>query len=143
VTASARSATADSPLPRSLHGNRVAAKLTTVIIFIWSGLGYLVAAITFAACLLMNLALDATLGKGYYSAHAWAVGAALILGGLASAFAGFVLKSRDDREVIDVQTGERLIVNQSHHSLFFVPMHWAGMAIAFIGFGIAVYDVVM
>jgi hypothetical protein len=107
---------------------------------IWSGLGFLVAVITFGVCLLMNVVLDAQLGEGYYSSHPWAVGAALIIGGLISAVAGFVLKARNQREVIDVQTGELMVLNQSHHTFFFVPMHWAGIVIAVIGCGVAIYD---
>ncbi len=109
---------------------------------IWSGLGFLVAVITFGACLLMNFALDAQFGEGYYSSHKWAVGTALLIGGLVSAVVGMLLKSRNDREVIDVETGQRMTLNQLNHAFFFVPMHWAGMVIAAIGIGISIYDLV-
>jgi hypothetical protein len=107
---------------------------------IWSGFGFLVAVITFGACLLMNWLLDAQFGEGYYSSHGWAVGSALIMGGLISSVVGILLKARHDREVVDVQTGERMVINLSQHSFFFVPMHWAGVAIAAIGVAAAVYD---
>lgn len=109
---------------------------------IWSGLGFLVVVFVFGSCLLWNFALDAQFGEGYYSSHPWAIGAALMVGGVISAIFGFFLKSRNDRDVVDVQTGEPLVINQSQHSLFFVPMHWAGVLIATIGFGIAVFDLV-
>jgi hypothetical protein len=59
-----------------------------------------------------------------------------------SAIVGFAFKARSDREVVDPQTGERLVINQSHHSFFFIPMHWAGIAIAVIGLVIALKDAV-
>lgn len=104
---------------------------------IWSGFGFLVAVITFAFALLFNFLLDSQFGEGYYSSHPWAVGTALIFGGIVSSGVGFVLKGRSDRYVRDEETGERLIVNNSSHSFFFVPMHWAGIVIAIIGATVA------
>lgn len=107
---------------------------------IWSGLGFLVAVITFGCCLLANYLLDAQFGKGYYSSHLWAVGGALLIGGIISSGVGFLLKQRTDRFVVDEETGERLIINRSHHTFFFVPMHWAGMVVAGIGLVVAIAD---
>jgi hypothetical protein len=103
-----------------------------------SGLGFLVAVITFGSCLLFNLVLDSRFGEGYYSSHPWAIGTALIVGGLVSSGVGFVLKGRSDRYVVDEDTGERVVINNSDHSFFFIPMHWAGVVIALIGIGVAV-----
>ena len=108
---------------------------------IWSGLGFLVAVITFGCCLAVEFLLDARFGEGFYSSHAWAAGLALLIGGVVSAGVGLALKSRTDREVVDVQTGERLIMNRSEHSFFFIPMHWAGIVVFAIGIGVVVYDV--
>jgi len=108
---------------------------------IWSGLGFLVAVITFGACLIANFVLDAQFGEGFYASHPWAIGAALFVGGIVSSGVGFMLKGRSDRFVVDEQTGERLVINSSNHSLFFVPMHWAGLIIAVIGVGVAVSGV--
>ncbi|QDU86908.1 hypothetical protein Pla175_02620 [Pirellulimonas nuda] len=105
---------------------------------IWSGYGFLVPVLTFCSCLLLAVALDAMFGEGYYSSHPWAVGTALVVGGMASALVGFSLKGRSDRTVIDEQTGERFVVNRSSHSFFFIPMHWAGVLIALIGAGVSV-----
>lgn len=33
-------------------------------------------------------------------------------------------------------------MNESHHSFFFVPMHWAGLLIAVGGVITAIYDLV-
>jgi len=107
---------------------------------IWSGLGFLVAVITFGSCLLANFLLDAQFGEGYYSSHLWAVGTALFVGGAISSALGFVLKGRSDRFVVDEETGERLVINNSSHSFFFIPMHWAGIVIAIMGIGVAFSD---
>lgn len=93
---------------------------------IWSGLGFLVAVITFLACLAANFLLDAQFGEGFYSSHPWAIGLALVVGGVLFSIVGFVLKSREDG---------------SHHSFFFIPMHWAGIVVAAIGISMAVFDV--
>lgn len=108
---------------------------------IWSGLGFLVLVITVAVSCLMNFVLDSQFGEGYYSSHQWAAGVTVLIGGLISSMVGFVLKSRSDREVIDVKTGERLVINLSSHTFFFIPMHWAGIVAAIIGGVVAVYDV--
>jgi len=109
---------------------------------IWTGHGYLAAVLTFAACLLAQLGLDAQLGEGFYSSHSWAIGLALVVGGLLSSLVGFFLKARADRQVVDVQTGERLVINRSRHTFFFVPLHWAGVVIAVIGVAVALSGVV-
>ena len=107
---------------------------------IWSGLGFVVAGITFGSCLMFNFLLDAQFGEGYYSSHQWAIGAALVVGGIVSSGIGFTLKGRSDRYVVDEETGERMVINHSNHSFFFIPMHWAGVVIVVIGIGVAVSD---
>jgi hypothetical protein len=107
---------------------------------IWSGLGFLVAVFTFAACLLMQLALDKRFGEGYYSTHPWAIGVALVIGGLISAVVGLLLKLANDQDALDTPSADPAAYRPSRHSIFFVPMHWAGMLIALIGGGIAIYD---
>ena len=94
------------------------------------GLGFLVAVITFGACLLFNFALDSQFGEGDYSSHPWAIGTALVVGGIISTCIGFALKGRSDRFVVDEETGERMVINNSSHSFFFIPMHWAGLVVA-------------
>ena len=107
---------------------------------VWTGLGFLVAVVTFGFCLIANFVLDAQFGEGYYSSHLWAVGAALFIGGTISSGIGFVLKGRSDRFVVDEVTGERMVINNSSHSFFFIPMHWAGIVVALIGIGVAISD---
>jgi hypothetical protein len=107
---------------------------------IWSGLGFLVPLLTFGACVLLNLVLDAQYGQGFYSAHEWTAGSGLILGGLISLGAGLALRPRAKPELASTlapQTAPR-----SRHTFFFVPMHWAGLIIAIIGVGVVVHDIV-
>lgn len=92
---------------------------------VWSGHGYVVAVVTFASCFLLSYLLDAQYGEGYYSSHSWAIGGALILGGLLSSAIGFALKA---------WLGEA----RSAGSFFFVPIHWAGLVVAAIGLGVGV-----
>ena len=123
---------------RRLHG--ISNNATETQMVIWSGLGFLVAVITFGSCLMFNFLLDAQFGEGYYSSHQWAIGAALIIGGIISSGIGFTLKGRSDRYVVDEATGERMVINNSNHSFYFIPMHWAGVVIVVIGIGVAVSD---
>lgn len=96
---------------------------------IWSGWGFLVAVITFGFCLLVNFAVDAQFGEGYYSEHNWAIGSALIAGGIASAMVGFaLLKDEPADEGVEHVSG-----NAWDNTLFFIPMHWAGILIAIAG----------
>jgi hypothetical protein len=91
--------------------------------------------------MLMNFVLDAKFGNGYYSAHEWAIGTALVIGGLISLVVGLALKPR-----AVTQLGGGVLapnpVSRSPHTFFCVPMHWAGLIIAVIGVGLIVYDLV-
>lgn len=105
---------------------------------IWSGWGFLVAVITFGFCLLVNLAVDTQFGEGYYSEHNWAIGAALIAGGIASAMAGFALLPEEHAAP---EYGAEPSANpRSSDTFFFVPMHWAGILIAIGGICLVASD---
>jgi hypothetical protein len=93
---------------------------------IWSGLGFLVAVVVFALSLIANLIINVTLGDGYYTQHRWPLALSLLGSALVCWFLGDHLRKRSGRVVIDKQTGKEFVVNQSQHTLFFVPMHWWG-----------------
>ena len=96
------------------------------MIIIWHGQGYLVAVIVFGCSLVVNLIINATRGKEYYDHHKWPFALSLILSAVICWFLGTYLRKRSDRVVIDKQTGKEIAINQSRHTLFFVPMHyWA------------------
>ena len=92
---------------------------------IWSGFGFLVAVFALASTLLCNLVVDAGFGAGYYIAHHWTFGIAMLLAGVLCALTGRPLRDRGTRVLTDAQTGERVVLRRSH-TLFFIPMHlWA------------------
>ena len=105
-----------------------------------SGLGFLVAAMTFGSCLLANFGW---MLNSVMSTTRLIPGdrfSALVVGGIISSCVGFILRGRSDRFVVGEETGERLVINNSSHSFFFIPMHWAGIVIAVIGIGAAISE---
>ncbi len=103
-----------------------------MIHIIWSGKGYLVCVIVFGCSLIANLICNATIGPGYYDHHKWPFAVSLVVSAAACWSLGDYLRKRNDRVVIDKQTGEEFVINQSRHTLFFIPMHWWG-AILLVG----------
>ena len=98
---------------------------------IWQGLGFLVFVIVFTCSLIANLISNATVGKGYYDGHKWPFALSLIVSAAICWSLGDYLRRRSDRTVIDKKTGREFVINQSRHTMFFIPMHWWG-AILFI-----------
>ena len=98
---------------------------------IWSGFGFLIAVFVFGAALLCNWTFDAVLGTGYYSAHQWTVGVALLIAAAPSWVAGNLLRKRTARTVIDKASGQEMLLDEANHRLFFIPMHyWGGILVA-------------
>lgn len=58
--------------------------------------------------------------------------AALLIAALICWFLGNALRKRSDRAAIDKVTGQEFTVNQSRHTLFFLPMHLWGPLLACI-----------
>jgi hypothetical protein len=100
---------------------------------IWSGWGFLVALFVIGAALLSNLAFDAVLGSGYYSAHKWTVGVAMFIAAVLSWVVGSELRKRTARAVIDKTTGQEIVLDRATHRLFFIPMRYWGMILGIIG----------
>ncbi len=106
---------------------------------IWQGLGFLVAVIVFACSLAANFIFNAAVGEGYYDRHMWPFAVSLIFSSAICWFLGSYLRTKLDRVVVDKETGKELVLNQSRHTLFFIPMHyWSPilLLIALILFGI-------
>ncbi len=96
---------------------------------VWSGLGILVPAITFAIWVVMNLMVDGIYGDGADAERIVASAIALLLSAPAIWFSGKALEG-PGRLVIDKETGEEMIL-RARHTLFFIPMkYWAFPAIA-------------
>jgi hypothetical protein len=102
------------------------------MVIIWRGLGWLVAVIVFGFSLAANLAFNAFYGEGYYDHHKWPFALSLFVSAAACWFLGSYLKTHSDRIAIDKQTGKEIVVNQSRHALFFIPMHLWGPVLALI-----------
>lgn len=106
---------------------------------IWQGRGFLVAVIVFGFSLLLNLTFNATYGEGYYDHHKWPFALSLVGSAILCRVLGNNFRKKSDRVVIDKLTGKEFVINQSRHTLFFIPMqHWGPilLACAAILFGI-------
>jgi hypothetical protein len=104
---------------------------------VWRGWGILVVALSFAALLLTQLAGDAILGDGYYSAHGWPKFVALAMAALFVWLFSRLLDARPGRVVIDKDTGEQLTLRGGDH-LFFVPVRFWPPILLIAGLGFAV-----
>lgn len=107
---------------------------------IWSGLGFLVAVIVFGCSLALNVAFNAWWGEGYYGAHKWPFAISLFLSALLCWLLGSALRKRTSQTVIDKATGKERVLDRSHHSLFFIPMHMWAPVLAVIGVIVLVMD---
>lgn len=96
------------------------------MLIIWRGYGWLVAVIVFGCSLVANLLFNATYGEGYYDNHRWPVALAMLGAGAICWSLGNRLRKRSDRVVIDKATGQEMVMNQSRHALFFIPMQPLG-----------------
>ena len=112
------------------------------MVIIWRGLGWLVAVIIFGFSLVANLVFNATYGEGYYDHHKWPFALSLFVSVIVCWFLGSYLKKRSDRIAIDKQTGQEIVINQSRHALFFLPMHLWGPVLALIAVVVLVLEFV-
>ncbi|HTY88152.1 MAG TPA: hypothetical protein VMB80_11855 [Candidatus Acidoferrum sp.] len=95
-----------------------------MIHIIWTGKGYLVFVIVFGCSLIANLIVNAKAGPDYYDQHKWPFAVSLLVSAAICWPLGDYLRKRSDQVVIDKQTGKEFVINQSRHTLFFIPMHW-------------------
>ncbi len=110
--------------------------------FFWSGLGFLVALFVFGAALLCNWAFDAALGAGYYSAHTWTIGVAMLIAGALSWIVGSLLRKRTSQIVIDKATGQEMVLDRATHRFFFIPMHYWGGILGVLGLALCVMQLI-
>ncbi len=106
---------------------------------IWSGFGFVVAVFVLAASLFCNAIVDASLGAGYYSAHHWTIGISMLLAGALCALYGLKLRKGGSRELVDAQTGERVVLRRSH-TMFFIPVHLWAFVLGAIGIALLVAE---
>lgn len=99
---------------------------------VWRGYGWLVAVIVFGCSLVANLLFNTLYGDDYYDRHRWPLAVAILSAGVICWSLGNCLRRRSDRVVIDKATGREIVMNQSCHALFFIPMHLWGPVLALI-----------
>jgi len=96
-----------------------------MIHIIWHGKGFLVAVFVFGFSLIANLIANSVTGSGvYWDTHKWPFALSLLVSAAICWPLGDYLRKRSNRIVIDKQTGKEFVLNQSQHTLFFIPMHW-------------------
>ena len=104
-----------------------------MIHIVWSGKGYLVAVLTFGSSLLGNLITNAATGdRSYWDGHRWPFATCLCVASVACWLVGLHLHGKGARLLIDPQTGEEVILRNSH-TLFFIPVVWWGPILAVWG----------
>lgn len=92
----------------------------------WTGRGYLVFLIVLVCSLIANYIFDAVFGPGYYAGNKSLIAVSLIVSGVICWPLGKYLRKRADRVLIDKQTGEEVVINQSRHTFMWIPMDWWG-----------------
>jgi hypothetical protein len=92
----------------------------------WSGYGFLVAAVTFGLSLITNFVTNTVTGSSaYWNNHKWPLAGSLFLSGMTCWVIGHHLRNRKARVLVDVETGEEVVLRESHTFLF-IPMIWWG-----------------
>jgi hypothetical protein len=98
---------------------------------VWKGWGWLAAIIPMAGYVLMTHWADATRGHGYSDAHGWAGGIGTILGAVAAWIVADKLEG-PGRTLVDQKTNETVVLKRQD-SLFFIPMKYFSILVAFSG----------
>ncbi len=103
-----------------------------MIHIVWSGKGYLVAAITFGFSLIANVITNSvTGGEAYWDAHRWPFAVSLFYSAAACWSVG---RAFQDRVFIDPETGEEVVSREKEsYSFFFIPIIWWGPLLAVLG----------
>jgi len=109
---------------------------------IWTGYGFLVAVFVFLSALMMEYVTESVFKDDqFYQQTTWPMALALGIAGLFCFFVGLALNVSGERRLIDPDTGEDVIIETGHHSLFFVKMHWWGRILLVIAVVTYVYRV--
>ncbi|BCM05077.1 hypothetical protein MAFF301560_44640 (plasmid) [Ralstonia solanacearum] len=107
---------------------------STIVILIWQGLGFLAVLIPLCVSLVGQLAADALLGKGYYTAHHSVFATLMVLSAAAIWHLGKVLNSRPGRVLVDPKTGQQVEL-KARHTLFWIPLQWTALLV--VAFGVS------
>ena len=93
---------------------------------IWSGLGFLVAVLTFGCLIATEFLVESAFHDDrYYQSHGWPKLIAFVVAALFVGVLGRLLKRRQGKALIDPETGKEVIVGRNH-TFFFIPVeYWA------------------
>jgi hypothetical protein len=95
--------------------------------FVWRGHGYLVLLFYAGALILTQLIIDSILGDGFYTAHPWPKYLAIGVGALLCWIVGRWLHSGASKRLMDVETGEEVILSAPRHDFFYIKMEYWGL----------------
>jgi hypothetical protein len=101
---------------------------------IWTRAGFLALLIPFLCALAMNVAVDGAFKDDhYYKDHGWPKLLACLLGGGVLWPLGRRLNQTDERQLLDMETGEVVrFQSGGGHTLFFIPVeYWSFIVAAF------------
>jgi hypothetical protein len=100
---------------------------------IWSGLGFLVAVITFLFLLSAEYVTESLFGdESYYQDHGWPKLAAFFLAGAVVWSLGAYLNRRQGKVMVEKETGKEVLI-KPNHSFFFVRMEYWGPILFALG----------
>lgn len=100
---------------------------------IWSGFGFLVAVIGFAALIFTELASEKITGNNqFYQQHGWVILIGMLVAAALTYGLHRLLLLQKGRAVIDKETGQEIIL-RANHSLFFIPVKWWSVVFAALG----------
>ena len=94
---------------------------------VWSGLGILAAVFAALGAAAGIALVDSTGGLGYGLSEEVGFALGLIIAAVVNWFVGVRLNRRPGRHMVDVDTGERIILRRRHR-LFWVPMQYWSVA---------------
>jgi hypothetical protein len=95
------------------------------MIVIWRGAGPLVLLFGIISAVVLNVVTSSAFHQdNYFASHSWSQAVALWTAGVASWFAGKYLNGQPGKEIIDSQTGQRIIQRPNHHLMFIKVEYW-------------------
>ena len=94
---------------------------------IWRGWGIIVFFVVFASSLVAQVLTNTLTGSGaYWKEHGWPFACALACSGAVIWLIDQRLSRGRDRTLVDVQTGERVVIRRAH-DFFFLRLRWWGV----------------
>ncbi len=106
---------------------------------IWSGLGFLVVIIGIGSLVLAQWLTGIVFqDPNYYSANSWPKIAGLVLAAILTWLLSLALNKQAGRELVDPETGQRIVLRRQH-SFFFIPVQY--WVLVFIGLAVIAFFV--